>query len=181
MFELFLALAMLGVVCAGIFVALQVGNFSVTLSSARVDLQGLVRQVLDVATRDVRQSVSWEIANNNPSAVHMKFRQVQGWNPATGALALGANYIEYTYDAASSRLARAVIDGSGAVVDTMQFANITQAPFYTVDSSGAVVPLNQADLLTSRKVVVTIAARATTRGGTVINQSLTGEAKVRNE
>jgi len=165
---------------SGIFFALSSGELSGTFSSARADQQGEVRRTLDWIVNDIRQTVSWEIANNSPSPEHIKFRQVEGWNTATDTFLLSANYIEYTFDINTNTVTRSLVDGSGNTLQSWVFNNIVQAPFSTINSSGLTVPLNSGDLLTSTKIVVLISGQNQIRGKT-ITYSLTEEVKIRNE
>lgn len=171
------------VIVAALFMVLNIGNFFNSLSSNKADLQADVRRVLDVIARDVRQTISWEIAAaaNTPSDTHIKFRQVDRWDTTTDALALDSDYIEYDYDSALSKLTRRNIDSGGSVTQTREFYNIVQAPFYTLDATGAIVPLNQTDLLTSRKLVVSISGQKQAGGVPTITFALTQEVKIRNE
>jgi hypothetical protein len=170
----------------GLFLAWNMGEFSSSVSSTKVDLQAEVRRTMDWITKDVRQSVSWEIAdavNNNPSDTHIKFRQVQGWNTTSDTYLLNGNYTEYTYNAGSNTITRRVSDASNNTLQTWNFNNIMQAPFYTRDSGSNTVPLtgHSSDLLTSRRLIIVIAGQKQVRGSTNTTYALTEEVKVRNE
>jgi hypothetical protein len=163
-----------------IFFALSSGELSGTFNSARADLQGEIRRTLDWIVNDIRQTVSWEVANNSPSASYIKFRQVQGWNTATDTFLLSTEYITYTYDSGASTITRRLLDAGGNTLQSWTFNNIIQAPFGTLNSSGLTVPLNSGDLLTSRKIIVSISGQSQIRGR-IIDYALTEKVKIRNE
>ena len=169
------------VLIAGFFYALSTGEFSNTLSSAKADLQAQVRSNLDWITKDVRQTVSWEIANNGPSDSHIKFRQVEGWDISSGILLLSSNFVEYSYDLSLKTITRKSLDVAVNTLATWTFYNITSVPFYTLNAGGAIVALNSTDLLTSRKLIVAVSAQKQVRGLLNTSCSLTEEVKIRNE
>ena len=180
--EALLTLLALGVILSALIAVLSIADTSRGISIAKVDLQASVRETVDAFARDVRQTISWDIANNNPSGIHIKFRQAEGWNTTTDTLVLGANYIEYDYDANSGTLTRNITTAAGATLETREFHNLTQTPFYTLDlTNSTVVALNQPDLLNSRRVVIVAAGQAQTNKGQTITCTLTEEIKVRNE
>jgi len=110
---------------------------------------------------------------------HIKFKQVTGIDNTTGAYTLSANYIEYNYDSASDNLTRNVINDGGSVVQTQSFDNVTQAPFYVDDALQN--PLDPGDILTSKKLVVVIAAKNQVKVSLTLNWTLAEEVKIRNE
>ena len=166
---------------AGSFYALSTGELSGTLSFAKADLQAEVRRTLDWIVKDVRQTVSWEVANNSPSGIHIKFRQVEGWDTANNILLMSTNFIEYSYDSASSTMTRKSLDAGGNVLQSWLFNNITASPFYTRDATGNIVTLNSTDLLTSRKLIASISGQKQVRGALNTGCSLSEEIKIRNE
>lgn len=169
------------VLIAGFFYALSTGEFSNTLSSAKADLQAQVRRDLDWIIKDVRQTVSWDIANNGPSDSHIKFRQVEGWDIANNTFLLSSNFLDYSYDSAAKTITRRLQDGAGNVLESWIFYDIISAPFFTVNSAGAIVSLDPTDLLTSRKLIIVISGQKQVRGPLNTSCSLTGEVKIRNE
>ncbi|MBN1913553.1 MAG: hypothetical protein JW788_04045, partial [Candidatus Omnitrophica bacterium] len=90
---------------------------------------------------------------------------------------LSDDYIEYSYNNASAQLSRSLVDDGGSVLKNWVFYNITEAPFY----SAVGVPLEAGDILSSKKLVVVIAAENKIRNNLILNYNLTEEVKVRNE
>lgn len=193
--EFIISAFLVSVISAGLFMSFNIGQRSSMLTSPKVDLQAKVRQVLDIICRDVRQTISWEIAdaNNNASDSHIKFRLVQGWDKDTSNISFKKEeddtdyyyYVEYTYNSGAQIVTRTetkvrVSDLVVISTSTRTFSNITAAPFYTRDSSGTKVALNQADLLTSRRMVIVVTGTTQVRGLTY-QLSLEEEVKVRNE
>ena len=196
LFELLVSAFLVSVILSALFMSFNIGLLSSTLTSPKVDLQAKVRQVIDIVARDVRQTISWEIAdaNNNPSGSHIKFRLVQGWDTDTNNISFikkesGTDYyyyVDYTYSAAGQTLTRTqtkVRVNDLVVVSTfpLTFSGITASPFYTRDTQGAKVTLNHDDLLTSRKVIVVATGSTQVRGLTYQLPPLEEEIKVRNE
>lgn len=195
LFELLVSAFLISVILTALFMSFNIGLLSSTLTSPKVDLQAKVRQAIDIVVRNVRQTISWEIAdvNNNPSGSHIKFRLVQGWDTATNNISFVKNesgtnyyyYIDYTYSAAGQTLTRTqtkvrVSDLVVVSTSTLAFSGIIAAPFYTRNTQGTKVALNHDDLLTSRKVIV-VATGSTQVRGLTYQLSLEEEIKVRNE
>jgi hypothetical protein len=193
--EFIISAFLVSVISAGLFMSFNIGQRSSMLTSPKVDLQAKVRQVLDIICRDVRQTISWEIAdaNNNASDSHIKFRLVQGWDKDTSNISFKKEeddtdyyyYVEYTYSAGAQTITRTqtkvrVSDLAVISTSTRTFSNITAVPFYTRNTSGTKVALNQADLLTSRRMVIVVMGTTQVRGLTY-QLSLEEEVKVRNE
>lgn len=180
--ELLIGIGLLCLILASLFMALNAADISSAVGLSKVDLQARVRQSLDSIIKDVRSAVSWEMANNNPSDTYIKFRQVQGWDAGNSTFFLSANYIEYSYDNAADRITRRVIDNANNVLEVKYLNNVLKEPFYTVNLAGnAIVPLNQADLLNSRRLVIEIASSSPIRGALKHDFSLRQEVKIRNE
>jgi len=181
--EVLFVAAIVSLIIAGLFYALNTGEFSGTFSSAKGEIQAQVRRTLDWIVKDVRQTVSWDIAdiNNSPSPTHIKFRQVLGWDTVSETYLLSNNYIEYSFDSALNTIIRRLSDTSNTTLQTWKLSNIIQPPFYTKDSFGSVVPLNSSDLLTSRRLIIKIAGQKQVRGPINTTASLTTEVKIRNE
>ncbi|MDD5477559.1 MAG: hypothetical protein PHG87_05110 [Candidatus Omnitrophica bacterium] len=167
---LFVAL-ILGAIIGVFFYAENAVQHSFTLSSARGNLQSEVRRTIGWIIKDTRQTVSWDIANNSPTPSYIKFRQVTGWDTANNTFSLSDYYIEYTYNAVNHTIIRRKSDLSNGTLGLWTLNDIVAAPFFTVNSLGAIVPLNNSDLLTSKQLVITIS------GGTY---SLTEEVQIRN-
>lgn len=176
--EVLVVCLILSVLLAALFVGLTSGNFSSSVSSAKVDLQSKIRIIMDWILRDVRQTNLVEINTNAPTADHIKFKKVTGIDNNTGNYTLSADFIEYTYNSASSELTRNEIDGAtGSILKSVVFSNMTQSPFY----SAPAVPLAPGDILTSKRLVIVIAGRNQVRNSLVLNLTLTEEVKIRNE
>lgn len=180
--EIIVTAFILSIVFAGLFITLNTTEFSHSVSSAKVDLQAEVRRVIDWIIKDVRQTVSYEVASNGPSDTHIKFKRVQGLNTVTGDLILSSDYIEYEYDSLSQKITRRVIDGAtGDILQSWDFNNIIEAPFYTRDDLNNIVPLNDDDFTNyGNKFIVTIMGQKQVRGSLNINFTLTEEVKIRN-
>jgi len=175
--EVMVCAFILTVIMASLFMVLNIGEFSYPLHSGKIDLQAKVRQVLDWIVRDARQTNLIQINTNAPSVNHIKFKQVTGIDNATGAYTLSANYIEYNYDSVSDNLTRNVVNGSGSLLQSQAFDNITQPPFYAALGN----PLDPGDILTSKKLIVIIAGRSQVKNYITLNFSLAEEVKIRNE
>ncbi|MCX5709241.1 MAG: hypothetical protein NT088_00695 [Candidatus Omnitrophica bacterium] len=176
---LFVALA-LGAVTAAFFYAMSAGQISFNLSSSKIKLQAQVRNLTAWITKDAHQAVSWDIANNNPGPGYIKLRQVTGWDSQNNSFLWSDYYIEYTYDADLSTITRRTSDLSNNTLMTWTFDNITAAPFFTVNSSGSPVALNANDLLTSKKLIITITGQNQVIGFQPVVYSLTEEVQIRN-
>lgn len=180
--EVLLVSFILGVVLVGLFLTLNIGQRSFSLSSAKVDLQSQVRAVINWVINDVRDTNPIEINSNDPGPDHIKFRKVTGIDNSTGNYAVTANYIEYTYNPASFTLTRSEVDPGGVVLKSIPFYEITQSPFY--NGLGGV--LQTGDIIRSwdtggKRLIIVISGRKQLRGSEILDFSLTEEAKVRNE
>lgn len=180
--ETLLASFVLGVVLVSLFSTLSMGQTSFSISTAKVDLQSQVRAVLSWIIKDVRNTKDTEIDSNNPTVNHIKFRKVTGIDNNTGSITYASDYIEYIYDPVSLTLMRNEVDATGVVLKSLVFDNITQSPFY----NGLEGPLQAGDIIKSwssggKRLIILVAGQKQLRGSTVLNFSLTEEAKVRNE
>lgn len=169
------------VIIAGLFTSLSAGQVSFPLSAVKVDLQSRVRLIEEWMVKDARQTVSWDIANNSPSPNHIKFRRVSGVNITTGDYVLGNNYTEYNYDDSAAKITRNIIDSGGSTVKTWEFTDIVDSPFYTVDFTDTIVPLNEDDLRNSGTLIITIKGQRNVRGSLNVGYNLSTEVKIRNE
>ncbi len=140
-----------------------------------------MRRILDWIVRDVRQAVSWEIANNSPGAAHIKFRKVDSWDTGMDSLVLSSEYTEYDYDSTNKILTRKTLAQDGSILQAWAFNNITEDPFYTRDATGEIVVLNETDLRTNKRLIAVITGERQVRQGSNITLSLTEEVKIRNE
>jgi len=162
------------------FYAMNAGQLSFSFSSARVSLQSQVRRTIDWIIKDSRQAVSWEMANNNPAPDYIKFRQVTGWDTVNNTFLLSNYYVEYFYNPANQTIVRRTSDLSNNTIGTWTFYNIISAPFFTRDSSGNAVSLNQNDLLTSKQLIVIVSGQAQVWAGQNTSYILTEEVQIRN-
>lgn len=182
-----LVAAILSVIMAVLFYAMNAGNLSFNLSSARAELQGEVRRAMDWIVKDVHQTVNWEIAKvaNNPNSSHIKFKQVTGWDTVNNTFLLSDYYVEYTYDAAQKIITRSGPDPADpAQIKTWTFNYIdipvNQYLFNTLDSGGQIVPLNATDLGTSKQIVIRIFGQNQVIGGQNTTYNLFELVKIRN-
>lgn len=176
---LFVTLA-LGIIVGAFFYAENSVQLSFTLSSARGNLQSEVRRAIGWIVKDTRQAVSWDIANNNPTPGYIKFRQVTGWDTANNTFLLSNYYIEYTYNSINNTIIRRTSDLSDNTLGLWTLNNVAALPFFTIDSLGNVVPLNNSDLLTSKQLVITISGQSQVQSMQDTTYSLTEEVQIRN-
>jgi len=163
-----------------LFYALNSGQNANDISSAKVLAQSQARMVLDWVNRDLRQTVVWELANNNPSPVHIKFRPVLGWDIGLNTYQLAGTYIEYVYDPALRTLTRNIVNSAQVVLQSWVFNDIMSQPFFTRNSLGNIVPLDNS-VGTSKKVITLISVTKVSNKGVLQTASLTTETKIRNE
>lgn len=176
---LFVAL-ILGVIIGAFFYAENAVQLSFSLSSARGNLQSEVRRTIGWIIKDVRQGVSWDIANNNPTPSYIKFRQVTGWDTVNNTFLLSNYYIEYTYNAINNTIVRRTSNLSNNTLGLWVLNDVIASPFFTINSSGSIVPLNNSDLLTSKRLVITISGQSQVSGTQNTTYSLTEEVQIRN-
>ena len=174
----------LTVVMTALFLSLSTGEFSNSVGSAKADLQAKVRLILDWIVKDVRGTTLIEINTCRPlinaycpSVNHIQFRKVTGIDNTTGQYTLNNNYIEYIYSSNTQQLTRNEMDGTGLILRSWIFNNITQLPFYVALGD----PLDPGDILTNRKLVIVITGQSQVRNALTLNFSLTEEVKIRNE
>jgi hypothetical protein len=170
----------LGLITGIFFYATNVTQLSFNLSSARGSLQSEVRRSIGWITKDVRQAVSWDIANNNPTPSYIKFRQVTGWDTANNTFLLSNYYIEYTYNAVNNTIVRRTSTLANNTIGLWTLNDVIQVPFSTRNSLGTIVPLNNSDLLTSKQLIITISGQSQVSGGQNTTYSLTEEVQIRN-
>lgn len=177
--EILLAAAILSVLIGICIYTLHAVHISFNLTLSNKNLQSEVRRNIGWIVKDVRQSVSWDIANNTPSPDYIKFRQVNGWDTLNNTFLLSDHYIEYTYNAADQKITRRTSDSDNQTIGEWTLNNVTGSPFATINSSGEIVPLNSGDLLTSKKLVVTISGQSS-QPSLQEGYSLTEEVQIRN-
>lgn len=178
--ETLLALFILGVIIGAFFYAENAVRVSFNLSSSRVNLQSEVRRTIGWIIKDVRQAVSWDIANNAPAPSYIKFRQVTGWDTVLNTFLLSDYNIEYIYNSTNRTITRRVSDLSNNTTGTWVLNDIVAPPFYTINSSGSIVSLNNSDLLTSKQLIITISGQSQVTGAQDTTYSLTEEVQIRN-
>lgn len=186
--EILVVGSILGVVMSGLILTLNTGERSSTITQAKADLQAKVRSIMDLITRDLRQTNLNEI--NTPTSVpgihHIKFKQVTGIDAGTGDYSLSDNFIEYTYDPIALSLTRSIVDDTAAILQSRVFTDITDIRFRSKLDPKAVPPVDEAlaqDTIIdpgSRKLIITIAAQSQANRLT-LNFSLTEGVKIRNE
>lgn len=169
----------LSVIITGLLMTLIIGDRSISISSAKADLQAKVRSILEMITRDVRQTNLNEINNNAPGVNHIKFKQVIGIDSGTGDYSLSNDYIEYTYDINTRQLTRSIVDGAGAILRSTVFGDITNTTRFRSKENEDLGP-NTIIAADSRKLIITIAAQGQANRLT-LNFYLTEEVKIRNE
>ena len=160
--EILVSALILSVITAGLFMVLNIGEFSNSVSSSKLGLQEKTRRVINWITKDVRQTVGSEIANNDPSSSHIKFKLCLGHDGVSRQLS--SYYIEYTYDGNLDRLTRT--DHNTA--QTWNFDNIIAEPFDTSALADNVLGIT----------ITTLKQRA---GLPDISCSLSSRIKIRNE
>ncbi|MCQ9206074.1 MAG: hypothetical protein NG737_07170 [Omnitrophica bacterium] len=173
---------------SSLVMSLSLNRLAFPLNSADIDLKAKVRIVMSRIARDVRQSVSWDIAadSNNPSPYHIKFRQVEGINTTDGSYLLSSYHIEYSYDNTNNTITRNIIEGGGPT-QTVTYDEIVDVPFYTEDFGGNITLLNEddvgsaGDLQTSGKLIIQIKGQKQIPGAFSIFHNMTMGVKVRNE
>ena len=177
--EILLAVVILSVLIGICLYAMHAVHTSFNLTLSSKNLQSEVRRNISWIVKDIRQAVSWDIANNAPTPDYIKFRQVIGWDTVNNTFLLSDHYIEYTYDAINQMINRRTSDLADNTIGQWSLNNVTSSPFATIDSSGSVVPLNNGDLLTSKKLVVTISGQSS-QPSLQEGYSLTEEVQIRN-
>lgn len=178
--EILLVTLTLAAVVGVLFYAVNAAHASFNLSSARSNLQSEVRRNLGWIIKDTRQAISWDIANNSPSPSYIKFRQVVGWDTVNNTFLLSNYYIEYTYNAINKTITRRTSDLNNNTTGLWTLNHIIATPFATINTSGNIVPLNNGDLLTSKKLVITISGLNQVPNGQNTTYSLTQEVQIRN-
>lgn len=175
--ELLIVALILGVILSGLFATLNIGNFSFSTSSAKLELQSYVRLTMERLIRDIRDTNLLEINNNNPSTNHIKFRKVSGIDNSTGMLTFSPDYIEYNYNNVSNELSRYIVHEDGTILRNSTYSNIMQAPFYSAPGD----PLAAGEILSSKSLVIVIASQKQVKDSLFLNFSLAEEVAIRNE
>ena len=177
--EMLLVVAILSVIIGVCLYAMNATHISFHSTLASKNLQSEVRRTIGWIVKDIRQAVSWDIANNNPAPDYIKFKQVTGWDTVNNTFLLSNYYIEYTYDAVDHTIIRRASDLSNNTLGVWTLNNVTASPFFTIDTSGDIVSLNSSDLLTSKQIVITISGQSSLPN-LQAGYNLTEEVQIRN-
>ncbi|MCF7875100.1 MAG: type II secretion system GspH family protein [Candidatus Omnitrophica bacterium] len=181
--EIIVSFAVLIIALSGIFLTLNIGESSSPLNLGRADITSKSRIVISKIANDLRGAYLADIANNDPSCFHAKFRKVKGVDISEGSHSydLTANYSEYFYDQESGKLFYSQVDPDGAVLSTVEYGNVGENVFYTLDSQENITCLNKDDLNNQKLIIVNVRIEEQNNSGSVIGASLTQRVKVRNE
>lgn len=175
--ELLIVIFILGIIMSGLFLTFNIGQFSFPVSSAKLELQSEARNTMNWIMKDLRQAISYNIANNNATTSYLKMNLWQ-WNTTANQWDISntTNYVEYFYNSSSQNLTRRYTDASGNV-SALNFTNIKEAPFYT---NYTAKELNTNNLLVNRKLIVVISIEKALRGTLIVPFTLISEVKIRN-
>lgn len=179
--ELLVSLSILAIFLSGLF---SVFNFTQSHSpseAARVSALSKARVVSSRLSGDLRNSVVWDIANNDPSCSYIKFRQIQGIDTEDGTYDFVSQHIEYSYDQESRELTRTKLDSEGEIISEIVFPGISSEIFYTLNSEGEKVCLNGSDLLSQGFIIIEVKAKESGRRNLPVYSNLTRKIKLRNE
>lgn len=184
-----------GILMTGLFYALGTGGFSWSFNAAQIEVQSEVRRAVDWIAKDVRQTVSWNIAStsNNPSSTHIKFKKVVGYDTAGGgSVVLSNNFTEYTYDSVLKKITRTELNPNGSCVQNPDgsyrvwtFRNIIQAPFYTNNNGSIIVidplsPGGDSPIFQTGNLVIILVGQKPVKSGLNATYTLSEEVKIRN-
>ena len=178
--EVFVATVILSIILASMLASLSIGTLSFPISSVKTELQSKSRIIIGWIAKDIRQAPTWDIANKTPSDSYMRFQKVVGFSIALNDYILDPDEIEYIYEVNNQTLTRNVII-AGVATQTWQFLNITQAPFFTRNAVGDVIPLDEPNLRAANAMIITLTSQKQARSGHDIPYTLTTEVKMRNE
>lgn len=174
------------IIVGSLMVTLNSGQFSSTVGSARVELQAKLRNIMGLIVRDVRQTKSVEINNNDPRINHIKFKKVTGVDvdivnkivvPIFDTHSIDYEYIPCDAVVQPCTLKRTFRDASDNILQETDWSDITQSPFYVAPG----VPLAANNILTNRKLFIVIKGITTVRGRELPPFILSEEVKIRNE
>jgi type II secretory pathway pseudopilin PulG len=160
--EVLISALILSFVVAGVFMVLNVGRFSISVNSVKLQTQQESRTILDWIVKDLRQTTSSEIIANEPSASHIKFRLCNGYSYEDQQITWG-NYIEYTYNGEEKKLTRQDY-GTGRL---WQFYDVSGIIFDTT-------------LLSQGKLGVSVGVQKQTSSGLILYSTLSSEVEIRN-
>ncbi|MFC1674365.1 type II secretion system protein J [Candidatus Omnitrophota bacterium] len=183
--EVLVAALLTGVIVSALLMVLTSAQLSDTIGSARVDLHAETRSVVDMVARDVRRAISWDIVNNLPDplpdppedAAKLRFN-LWALDIDTHQIVLTDQWIEYDYDSNLKRLTRIIVDQGGNILESRDFNDITEAPFYTTYTP-SLKKLDGGDLNSDEKLIIVISKEKVARGRT-LTHTLILEVKIRN-
>jgi hypothetical protein len=181
--EIIVSSTVLIITLGGIFLTLNIGESSSPLNLSRADIASKARIVISKIVNDLRGAYLADIANNDPSCFHVKFRKVKGVDISEGAHSydLTVNYSEYFYDQGSGKLLYSQVDPEGTVLSIVEYGGVGENIFYTLDSQENIVCLNKDDLNNQKFIIINVRIEEQNNSGSVVGTSLTQKVKVRNE
>lgn len=179
--EILIVTSLLVIILAGILLLFNVGQSSLPRGLAQVEAGSRSRLILNRVVNDLRSAYLADIANNNPSCSYIKFRKVKGIDTSDGNYILAENYIEYSYDQEAESLFYFKKTQEGDVLSTVEYQNISQDIFYTLNSEGNKICLNRDDLNARKFIIVDLVVAEQIAGGGDVSFSLSQKVKIRNE
>jgi prepilin-type N-terminal cleavage/methylation domain-containing protein len=177
--ELLVVALIFGVIMSALFITLNVGEFSITVNSNKVDAQAHTRMLMDLVVKDIRQAITSELVANSPTTNYLKFN-LWSWNVANATWQLGSQYREYEYTPAENKMSRRLVDGNGIVLEEVDYLNVLRSPFYTSYTSETSNQFDSNELLQNRKLIVVIEEERPVRNSQPVNFTLIEEVKIRN-
>lgn len=183
--EMLVVVAIMTTIVAGVFTVIQTGHLSTSVATAELAVRAELRRAMDWLIKDVRQSRRTDFGNaaNNPTSSHIKFQLVTGYVPASDAVSISPNVIEYTYDSNAKTMTRKETQPSGAAASWV-FRYIEQAPFYTRTCDGcAPVEINANNatpVLQSGNLVIQLLGKKSFLNAVTSAFTLNEEVRMRN-
>jgi len=161
----------------GLLLTFNVGQTSFPVTSARLEAQSEARNAMNWIMKDLRQAITWNIANNNATTTYLRMNR-WAWNNTTNQwdVTNATDFIEYFYNNTAQVLTRQYTDASGSV-SMLQFSNITEAPFYTNLTTRQ---LTENALRSNRSLFVVISVEKSIRGSIIVPFTLIAEIRIRN-
>lgn len=151
----------LGVIFFAAIVSLDTSNLSRSVTSTKLALQQQSRNIMDRIVRDVHQTGGYQISNNNPSPIHIKFKSCLGHDGIN--LLWTTEHIEYNYDAELKTLTRVDYNSGQSVF----FSNVEAVPF-------------DVSRIDENVLTVTLRLLKQVRGSIIPGVTLIREIKIRN-
>ncbi|MGE5308305.1 MAG: hypothetical protein ACM3OC_04410, partial [Deltaproteobacteria bacterium] len=166
------------VVFGSLLMTLTVGGSSISVSAEKLNQQARARAIMDWVSRDLRNAISWEINANNPTSNYVKFN-LWSWDTAANTWKLGDQFVEYSYNSATSTLSRRLLDNTGTVLQETDFPDVILSPFYTSYTDEFTNQFDKNVLLASRQMILVIRTHHAARGRDV-SSTLIENIKIRN-